>query len=94
MPIDGIVQQRTKEEDVVRTIKKRKLRQAKKNTIYQIKKEGAKMIIEQYVIIRGPEGEREVNLKDLSDERRREIRNHLNTKMLGHLNYVPEDKTA
>ena len=52
------------------------------------------MIIEQYVIIRGPEGEREVNLADLSEERRREIRNHLNIRMLARLNYVPEEKTA
>ena len=51
------------------------------------------MTIEHYVIIRGPEGEREVNLNDLSKEKRREIANALNIRMLGQLNYVPE-KTA
>ncbi len=51
------------------------------------------MIIEHIVRIRGPEGEREVNLKDLSEEKRKEITNALNIKMLSRLNYIPE-KTA
>lgn len=52
------------------------------------------MTVEQYIIIRDSKGEREVKLSELSDEKRSEVRNYLNTKMLGHLNYVPEDKTA
>lgn len=51
------------------------------------------MIIEHFVIIRGPDGEQEINLKDLNEEKRKAITNALNTKMLGRLNYIPE-KTA
>lgn len=52
------------------------------------------MIVEYYVTIRGPEGEKEYNFKDLSEKRRKEIVNALNTRMVSELNYVPEDKTA
>lgn len=51
------------------------------------------MKIKYYVVIRGPEGEQELDLAGLSEERRKEIVNALNTKMLEHLNYIPE-KTA
>lgn len=52
------------------------------------------MIIEHYVIIRGPEGEQELNFKDLSKEEKKRVTNALNTRMLGQLNYIPEEKTA
>lgn len=73
--------------------KRSQLGQSVTHKFKQTPKEGEEMTIEHYVIIRGPEGEREVNLNDLSKEKRREIANALNIRMLGQLNYVP-DKTA
>lgn len=80
-------------EGFVQILKRSQLGQSVTHKFKQTPKEGEEMTIEHYLIIRGPEGEREINLNDLSKEKRREITNALNIRMLGQLNYVPE-KTA
>ena len=80
-------------EGVVQISKRSQLGQSVTHKFNQTPKEGEEMTIEHYVVIRGPEGEREINLNDLSKEKRRDITNALNIRMLSQLNYVP-DKTA